>query len=391
MVAALFFSRAALSLSVALFVFVSFFHNEIKTHLDNFFRSPLLLGMTGLFLLPFLSGIWSNDKQTWWTISQIKLPLLFLPLAFAAPNLLSQKQWQWIGWFFILMVFGGTIWSMSSYLNAVGETHLEYLRAKTIHTPLENDHVRFSWIVAVGVLLAVRMVEINYKRDKLIAWIMGIVSIWFIVYLHILAARTGLISFYIMLLAAIVWIGWKNTKKKYSILLLATLIFLPVLAYFAFPTFQNRVKYIRYEFDFFKHANYRPGFNDGVRVISLHAGMGLITRQPVTGVGFGDVLDDSNTWYNENYPQMIPADRIYPSSEVLMYGAGAGIAGIIVYLFAMLIPFFTKAGNRFYWWGLNIIAAFSLLFDIGLEVQFGVFLYSFIILWWYRWGKTEKM
>jgi hypothetical protein len=29
--------------------------------------------------------------------------------------------------------------------------------------------------------------------------------------------------------------------------------------------------------------------------------------------------------------------------------------------------------------------AFSFLFDIGLEAQFGVFVYAFIVLWWWKW------
>ena len=27
------------------------------------------------------------------------------------------------------------------------------------------------------------------------------------------------------------------------------------------------------------------------------------------------------------------------------------------------------------------------VFDIGLEVQFGIFIYSFIVLWWWKWLK----
>jgi hypothetical protein len=38
---------------------------------------------------------------------------------------------------------------------------------------------------------------------------------------------------------------------------------------------------------------------------------------------------------------------------------------------------------------LNIIAAFSFLFDIGLEVQFGVFIYSFLVLWLWKWRMEE--
>jgi O-antigen ligase len=73
-----------------------------------------------------------------------------------------------------------------------------------------------------------------------------------------------------------------------------------------------------------------------------------------------------------------------------MYGAGCGWPGILLFSFVMVIPFWIKTGNRLLWWLLNATAAFSFLFDIGLEVQFGVFIYSFIVLWFYKWLKPEK-
>jgi len=33
----------------------------------------------------------------------------------------------------------------------------------------------------------------------------------------------------------------------------------------------------------------------------------------------------------------------------------------------------------------------SLLFDIGLEVQFGVFIYSFVVLWCWKWLETLQV
>jgi len=63
MMAALFFSRAVLSVSMIIFVVVSFFHADIKKHFSNFFSSPLLWGMSLLFFLPLLSGLWSEDKK----------------------------------------------------------------------------------------------------------------------------------------------------------------------------------------------------------------------------------------------------------------------------------------------------------------------------------------
>jgi hypothetical protein len=88
---------------------------------------------------------------------------------------------------------------------------------------------------------------------------------------------------------------------------------------------------------------------------------------------------------------MIEADKIKPSSEWLMYGAGCGWPGILIFSFVMIVPFFIRTKNKLLWWFLNATAAFSFLFDIGLEVQFGVFIYSFVILWWWKWMETEKM
>ena len=83
---------------------------------------------------------------------------------------------------------------------------------------------------------------------------------------------------------------------------------------------------------------------------------------------------------------MTPADRILPSSEWMMYGAGTGWPGFILFSAVMLIPFFIIGVRKnIAWWWLNISIGLSYLFDIGLEVQYGVFIHAFILLWWYKW------
>ena len=202
---------------------------------------------------------------------------------------------------------------MVYYLTDAATINESYLRAKSIITPLENDHVRFSWLVSTAVLLAV----------------------WLMVFLHILAVRTGLFSFYIMVAVTAVWLMIKKLNPiafrwHYGVMVMLLLIALPFVAYKTIPTFHNRVTYFLYDKGYFEKANYLPGSTDAVRVISLKAGWNVMNQQPVNGVGFGDVL-------------------------------------------------------------MNITAAFSFLFDIGLEVQFGVFIYAVIILWWWKWLKVEKV
>jgi O-antigen ligase len=380
----MFLSRAFLSGFILLFVLICFFHPAVKQHWTTFISNPLLWGMSLLFLLPLVSGLWSNDKEEWVAIMRIKLPLLLLPLAFAAPFSFSKKQWDWLAYIFIGLIMGGTIWSMFQYLPQSEAVHQGYLQAKSIITPLENDHVRFSWLVSVTVLMAGWLCYQKKQTQKNISIVLALIVVWLIVFLHVLAARTGLLSFYIMLLMAAIWSVYRNISKRNGLLLFAALIVLPVMAYFTLPTFQNKVRYIRYDFDYFSKASYLPGANDAVRVISMKAGWNVFTENPITGVGFGDVFAEVKNQYAVNYPQMQEPDKIYPSSEWLMYGAGCGLIGLIIFGWVMAIPFFTEVTNRLPWYLLNSTAAFSFLFDIGLEVQYGVFIYAFIVLWWWK-------
>ncbi|MBK5272942.1 MAG: O-antigen ligase family protein, partial [Bacteroidia bacterium] len=332
----------------------------------------------------------SEDKEEWLNIVRIKLPLLFLPFAFAGPINFSKKEWEGLAYIFIALVTAGTIWSMFQYAGDIAAVHKGYLQSKTIITPLNDDHIRFSWLVCVSLLLTGWLLISNRKQNKFIAGLLAATSIWFILFLHILAARTGLISFYLVILIIIFRLIYKKTNPIYTIPLLAIIILLPVIAYFVLPTFQNRVKYFLYNLTYFKDAHYLQGSNDAVRVISLRAGWNVMNEKPAYGVGFGNVLKETKKWYRENYPQMIEADKIYPSSEWLMYGAACGWPGVLLFSLVMLISFFIKTENKLLWWLLNATAAFSFLFDIGLEVQFGVFSYAFVILWWWKYFNTLK-
>lgn len=393
MMVALFLSRAMLSISMIVFFYVSFFHPNFKEHIGNFFRSPLLWSMSLLFFLPLISGLWSENKHQWIDILRIKLPLLVLPLAFATPvnnYHFSKKQWQSLAYIFVALITAGTIWSMFHYVTNIPATHDIYLQAQTMITPLKNDHVRFSWLISVAVLLIGWLL----KKDKLngfISWLLIITGAWLIIFLHILAVRTGLFSFYIIAIIALLWLVYKKIKPAYSIALFVVVILLPLLAYFALPTFQNRVRYFYYSLPYFKEANYLKGSNDAIRVISLKAGWSLMNKHPFTGLGFGDVFTETIKWYDTYYPQMAETEKIYPANEWIIHGDGIGWPGLLLFTFIMVIPFCISMKNKLPWLLLNFIAPFSFLFDVGLEVQFGVFIYSFMVLWWWKWLNAENM
>lgn len=388
MMASVFFSRILLSVTMIVFVIFSVSYQQIRKQVSVFFSSPLLWSMSLLFFLPLISGLWSGDLNEWLETIRIKAPLLAMPFAFAAPFGLSKKQWQSLAFLFVAFVVIATFWSAGHYILEAKEVNENYLRSQLLITPLENDHVRFSWMIAISILVTAWLWLEKKKENNKSNWLLLVFSIWQIIFLHILAARTGLLAFYLMALIAAIGFIIKKWRSGTGIFFLLALLLLPLIAYFSLPTFQNRVKYFLYDLPYFSKGHYSPAMNDAVRIISLEAGWEVMYEHPFFGVGFGDVMYETKKWYANNYPGMQEADKILPSGEWLIYGDGCGWPGLILFASVMIIPFFISIKkNKWVWVLLNASMILTFLFDIGLEIQFGVFLYSFILLWWWKLGR----
>ena len=145
------------------------------------------------------------------------------------------------------------------------------------------------------------------------------------------------------------------------------------------------VQYIVYDASFIQKNQYLPGSNDGARVMSLKAGWQVLSQHPM-GAGAGDIRHEADKWYAVHMPEIISTDKFFPCSEWLMYGGFAGWPGVILFTAIMVFPLFLRVRNhRIFWIAFHATAAFSFAFDIGIEVQYGVFLYAFISMWWWKW------
>ena len=177
------------------------------------------------------------------------------PLAFASPINFSTKRWVTIAYFFTGCLCLATIWCLIKYMSDPVAVNESYLRAKTMITPLENDHVRFSLLVSIAIFICGYLwyyyPGIVIKNKIVLFFTAG----WLIIFLHLLAARTGLISFYIMVLALVIKLIFSKNSHRLSFAFLGLIIFFPVLAYLFIPSFQNRVKFFLYEKEYFVRSN----------------------------------------------------------------------------------------------------------------------------------------
>jgi O-antigen ligase len=117
------------------------------------------------------------------------------------------KDWEKISFVFLLLMFGGICRSLWQYAQNINDINAAYLKAYTIETPLGNDHVRFSLLVVIAIFTIIFLLAESGKNFKKITRnLLFTLAIINIIYLHVLAVRTGLICFYLGVFIFLIWL-----------------------------------------------------------------------------------------------------------------------------------------------------------------------------------------
>lgn len=369
--AGLLLSRALVSFA-SVIIAVPFFFNK-RTAL---FNSPSLIAV-GLILLPsILSGFWSDDKTLWWNSVSVKLPLLTMMLGlWAIP--LSPKRWKQVAYAYIVIIALGCAWSVWQYLHNAAVIDAAYLKAKVLPTPADADYIRFSWMAVIAIILGLKCLAI--ETEKKIRWLVMALLVLLALYLHLLASKTGLLCLYSGVFIYLLSIFFVEKKWKTGLVWIAVCSAAAFTAYNSMPTLRNRVQYVLYDFSLYANGNPAPGYNDAARWLSIRAGYAITKEHPLTGVGFGDILNAVNQWHQTNHPASFTYERFLPACEWLVYGSGSGIAGMLCFSAGIFLLLFKNSSLNQLSVILSVTTLIPLLTDDTLEGQFGVILLAFIV------------
>ncbi len=379
----LLWSRALLSISFILFVVLSVVF-EGKTSIKLIKESFWLKTMLALVLVYALSGFWSEDKAQWVKTVQVKLPLLFMPFTLGILVKISKETCNKLLYVFAGLVVISTGWSYIFYFFTENIT-LTYLQAKVLPVPMYDDHVRFSWLVVV--LFAMILDRIFKKSVIQERWILAGLLVYLIVYLHVLAAKTGVLGLYIV--SAIFL--WKQVSGKLRLYGLMILLMLPVVSWFLLPSFQSRLRFILWDFQNYSRGNYTEGLSDAPRILSFQAGAAIVKSNFLNGVGSGDVLQETIEWYKIHAPFLKPYEQLLPCNQILMFVCSGGVLMGLIALVFFLSPFWIKIlKNNYLWVSFHVVALFGFMYEIGLEVQNGVFIYIFFGIYIYASDINKK-
>lgn len=377
---------ALLSLSMMAFGLAGLWGHSPKKWLK---QEWWLLGLPWIALYA-LSWFWSENKMLWATLVQIKLPFLLLPLAFSLLPPFRPRQQQLFTLLLFLILLAGMGYSVLAFSENAAAFIAEYKYARLIPAPADGDHIRFSMMLALAFCWGIY--QFPLLPSRWMKWVLGFLLVFSFAYLHLLAAKTGLLLLYIFLTAYVIYLITQRRHRMKGLLLLGAALAGVVLAYLFLPTFSERVGYTLYTISQFQQGQRSGDFSDIGRLISYDIALRYIREFPMLGVGIGDIMSAMSMGYDLYYPQIPAAQRLIPHNQLLTIALGTGLPAALMFLLWLLQPFTGSFKGRK---GFFFLAAWLMLFaslqtDAMLEVQYGVFVFLFFLCWFWHSLRQEE-
>jgi O-antigen ligase len=379
MIAGLLFSRGVLSVAMIVLFLNAFHPLTLKKTWEDWKKNRFALFCLLFFASYFISGLWSTDTGNWLKFVQIKLPFLILPFAFFSIPLEQAKFQRAVMGGVLLVLLVGMCYSF--YFLVVNPQFLtQYLH---LPSPVEGDYIRFTIALVLGIQFVVYQFlhrkELLSRRDKTVLLLWGLLAV---AYIHIQAAKSGLLCFYLLLLVYIIWL--LPRKWKWLIILFPVLGIAGIWSLSSLPSVQKQIKNFSYEQKVWE-TNDTAMFNKSSsfvpRLISYKAALEVIRDHPVSGTGAGDMKVEIDKKYEEKYPNIRPVFRLIPHNQFICTMLVIGIP-LSLFLVLMVLSPLRPGPANVHTIATMVIMITGMLIEAMLEVQYGVFVYLFFTLFW---------
>lgn len=395
MMAGFMWSRALLSMSVILFFLNSLHPDDLLKNWRSFKKDFFAIACLVFFLAYFISGLWSSDKGAWVASVVNELPFLILPFAFFSLPL-KQIRWQRILVFALVIIhFAVVFYSLGALV-----THFEfyvhsYKMSHSLPTTKYDDHIRFSLsLVATLVIVAYFLFEnksaFSKRGERLFLQLSGII---FFIYLHLLASKTGLLTVYLFLfLFAFYFLRKRAELRKFTFPVLVALLLLPVALYFVVPTFKEKINYVKLESRLtFSKDTLNYNYSDAGRIISYKMAAKVWQEHKWIGTGVGDLRQQMDKAYEQNFPKIPAKNRLIPHSQYFYDFTALGLLFGVSILILCIAAFWLYPKPMFYGRITAFIMIVAMMAEAMLEVQFGVFVFLFFLLFWKNMPEKKQL
>lgn len=337
-----------------------------------------------LFQLPFfvylLGMMYTENTRNGWVIVQLELPLLLFPLVFGtSSHILSEALIRHIKKHFIYACVLACLVCISiGFVRFIQTGNPDAITYQQLNILPHS----FPYTTAISCLLCIvlltdRTAPTPLRRNYRIG-----VIIFLSVFILLLTLRVVIILLLLLVLFQIVRALPKTIHRLGAIVLVGLSI---TLAIHSIPALNNKWREltntenntIRLDEDMSLGKNWG---GQSIRRAIWQCSADIIRRQPVTGVGTGDVQDELQIAYEaRKFYFASRYNRYNAHNQYVQFTLGQGFPGLAVFLACLIVPCFVFAKHpRFYSYGafLGIMGGICFTESV-LEVNKGVVWYSF--------------
>ncbi len=143
------------------------------------------------------------------------------------------------------------------------------------------------------------------------------------------------------------------------------------------PGLKTRIMKILVAYNFYKKHQVANGSSVFQRVEYIKASLNIIKKNPILGVGTGDISNAFNDYYEETASKLNEKNRLRSHNQYLAITVAFGIIGLLWYLFSLLYPLSEKKNRNYLYIIFLAIMLLSMLTEDTLETQIGVTLFAF--------------
>ncbi len=372
-------SEAMMSMGMIGLTASAVFHNQFRSNFRHFWRHQALVALTSVFLVYFISGLWSENLAWWMDRLRMKLPFLLVPFAVVAIPRFGRNTYLLLLYVFLLWIALAALYSLLLYALDYEAITWAYREGRVLPTPVQ--HVRFSLMVAFSVAIGAYLIRERYVWKY--AWehrLILVLTLFLMAYLHVLAVRSGLMALYAMLLYYAVLLVAERRKYLAAGVVTLAVVLAGMVAYRYVPSFQNRINYTLYTLRMFEKQEQISELSDARRIGSLYAAVEIMQTHPWLGVGAGDIRDATDRYLQRNYPDLA-GHQLMPHNQFLLVGAATGIIGLLVFTWGMLWPLaYRRAWRDPLFTAFHILVFSSFLVEHTIETQLGTAFYILFVL-----------
>ncbi len=360
---------------MGLLVIASFFYVRDKGVKMKRPTTPFILYI-GIFLITVISGVNSTNTEVWLQFLAKKSPFLFMPVCFyLTRDHFAQRYYDYLNGFIVLVVlfsFG----ILTNYLLNAEAINIAIGKGQTLNTTI--DHTEFSIYVAYAIVVSIflymekRVTSRGGNRQTKL-----LIALFLMVFIHVLAVRSGLAVLYISGLLVALWYMFQKRSFKYLVPLIVSVILIPIMASKTFPSLKKKIDYTMWDLEQFRKGK-GTSYSDSERLYSLQAGWSVAKEHMFLGVGIGDLKDECDKFYEKTLGKTLVH---YPHNQYLFAVGAMGIVGLLIYLLCILGPIILlRSMMDPYFIMLTLVVLSSAMVENTLERTFSIGFYLFFAL-----------